>query len=292
MNKTYKSIWSEALGTWVAVSELANARGKASKGCCLGVRAAQQPGKVKLVAIGVALTFAMGLQGNAAWAGALVNCNGTLNTGSGSSSNNNGASGSSTSAQFGWWQATNWSANEGNCGTGTGIILSENGSGNGGLAGTSAYMLVGGTGANAAGVITLYGPSGISLKDVTSLNNNKITNLAAGTVSAASTDAVNGSQLSSLSTSASTGISTAQSGVTSLSTGLSTTNSSVTSLSTGLSATNSNVVSLSTSASSLEFDADIEVDVDIELETRGNDHRQAVLDYLAERQFRVVDTLR
>lgn len=35
-----------------------------------------------------------------------------------------------------------------------------------------------------------------------------------------------------------------------------------------------------------------EVDVDIELETRGNDHRQAVLDLLAERQFRVVDTLR
>ncbi|WP_415869462.1 hypothetical protein, partial [Burkholderia ubonensis] len=41
------------------------------------------------------------------------------------------------------------------------------------------------------------------------------------------TDAVNFAQLSSLSTSASTGISTAQSGVNSLSTGLSTTNSNV-----------------------------------------------------------------
>ncbi|MFP3710562.1 hypothetical protein SB783_42035, partial [Paraburkholderia sp. SIMBA_009] len=60
----------------------------------------------------------------------------------------------------------------------------------------------------------------------------QITNLAAGQVSATSTDAINGSQLfatntaiGSLSTSASTGIS-------SLSTGLSTTNSNVASLST------------------------------------------------------------
>uniref|UniRef100_UPI002ABE98E1 hypothetical protein n=1 Tax=Burkholderia sp. BCC1970 TaxID=2817437 RepID=UPI002ABE98E1 len=45
--------------------------------------------------------------------------------------------------------------------------------------------------------------------------------VAAGTISATSTNAVNGSQLYTLSTSASTGISTAQSGVTSLSTGLS-----------------------------------------------------------------------
>ncbi|WP_415872763.1 YadA family autotransporter adhesin, partial [Burkholderia ubonensis] len=102
----------------------------------------------------------------------------------------------------------------------------------------------------------------------------QVTNVAAGRVTAASTDAINGSQLFAtntainlLSTSTSTGISTAQSGVNSLSTGLSSTNSAVgslstsastgistaqsgvNSLSTGLSSTNSAVGSLSTSAS-------------------------------------------
>jgi autotransporter adhesin len=77
-----------------------------------------------------------------------------------------------------------------------------------------------------------------------------LTNVAAGVNP---TDAVNYGQLSSLSTSTatsitslSTGVSTAQSGVVSLSTGLTTTNSNVASLSTGLTTTNSNVASLST----------------------------------------------
>jgi autotransporter adhesin len=91
-----------------------------------------------------------------------------------------------------------------------------------------------------------------------------LTNVADGVQAS---DAVNFGQLTSLSTSASTGINTAQSGVTSLSTALSTTNSgvavlstststglstvqsNVTSLSTGLSTTNSNVAVLSTSTS-------------------------------------------
>lgn len=82
----------------------------------------------------------------------------------------------------------------------------------------------------------------------------QVTYVAAGTQN---TDAVNVSQLNSLSTSTSTGLSTTNNNVNSLSTstssGLSTTRSSVTSLSTsastGLSTANSNVNSLSTSAS-------------------------------------------
>uniref|UniRef100_UPI0022B80441 ESPR-type extended signal peptide-containing protein n=1 Tax=Herbaspirillum huttiense TaxID=863372 RepID=UPI0022B80441 len=62
-----------------------------------------------------------------------------------------------------------------------------------------------------------------------SVNNQKITNLAAGDATVNSTDAINGAQLYSLSTSASSGIS-------SLSTGLSTTNGNVTALSTSASA--------------------------------------------------------
>ncbi|WP_233856821.1 YadA family autotransporter adhesin [Paraburkholderia sp. HD33-4] len=80
-----------------------------------------------------------------------------------------------------------------------------------------------------------------------------LTNVAAG-VNA--TDAVNFSQLTSLSTSTSTGISTAQSGVTSLSTALSTTDSNVavlsTSTSTGISTAQSGVTSLSTSLSTTD----------------------------------------
>jgi len=32
MNKSYRSIYNEALGTWVAVSEIDSARGKKSRG--------------------------------------------------------------------------------------------------------------------------------------------------------------------------------------------------------------------------------------------------------------------
>ncbi|OXI30913.1 hypothetical protein CFB89_26855 [Burkholderia sp. AU16741] len=95
----------------------------------------------------------------------------------------------------------------------------------------------------------------------------QITNVAAGRISATSTDAINGSQLNatnqaitSLSTSTASNISSLSTGINSLSTGLSTTNSnvaslstststSISSLSTGLSTTNSNVNSLSTSTS-------------------------------------------
>ncbi|VWC36199.1 hemagluttinin domain-containing protein [Burkholderia lata] len=86
----------------------------------------------------------------------------------------------------------------------------------------------------------------------------QVTNVAAGRVTATSTDAINGSQLfatntaiNTLSTSTSTGISTVQSGVNSLSTGLNTTNSTVASLSTGLGAGASAISSLSTSTNNL-----------------------------------------
>ena len=107
---------------------------------------------------------------------------------------------------------------------------------------------------------------------------NRITNVAAGTVSATSTDAINGSQLYAVAsttllqiTSLSTGLLQTNNSVTqlstsvsqlsagqpgsggtvaSLSTGLSMTSSSVASLSTGLSTTNSSVASLSTGLSS------------------------------------------
>ncbi|WP_230971832.1 hypothetical protein, partial [Burkholderia vietnamiensis] len=68
------------------------------------------------------------------------------------------------------------------------------------------------------------------------MGGNRIASLSTGLISATSTDAVNGSQLATLSTTASamislsTGTGDATSGVTSLSTGLSTTTDALTSL--------------------------------------------------------------
>ncbi|WP_196489241.1 ESPR domain-containing protein, partial [Burkholderia cepacia] len=263
MNKIYRSIWNEALGVWVAASELTNARGKASRSGCeqgsvnssgqsvFGVPAMRfRQGVLGFLAVAGILTT--GVVPNEAWAGAIANCNGTATS-------TTYLSGTNTSLAVG-----SYTGSEGNCGTGTGVIIAESPNATGGTTGSSAYMWVGATGNNAAGAITLYGPSGITLnagtsgtinlKNTTSLNNNKITSLAAGTNP---TDAVNFSQLTSLSTSTSTGLSSAVSSITSLSTststGLSSASSSITSLSTststGLSSASSSIGSLSTSTS-------------------------------------------
>ncbi|WP_414629841.1 ESPR domain-containing protein, partial [Burkholderia cepacia] len=242
MNKIYRSIWNEALGVWVAASELTNARGKASKSIfeqgrmnSSGQSVCRVPtmrlahGVLGFLAVAGILT--VGMLPNEAWAGAIENCNGTP-------SSTASISGSNISVT-----SVNAVNGEGACASGTsGVVISENPSANGGVTGTNAYMLVGGTANNPTGAITLYGPSGITLnagtsgtinlKNTTSLNNNKITNLAPGTNP---TDAVNFSQLTSLSTSTSTGLSSASSSIGSLST----------STSTGLSSANSSISSLS-----------------------------------------------
>ncbi len=140
--------------------------------------------------------------------------------------------------------------------------------------GTAPSYSIGGTTYNNAGdafAAVDSGKSGVvqrtSTADVTTMvasggtaanpgNAQKLTNLAAGTLSASSTDAVNGSQLfttNSMVNSLSTTVSTSGSAIASLSTGLSSTNSSVTSLSTststGLSSATSSIASLSTSTS-------------------------------------------
>ena len=71
-----------------------------------------------------------------------------------------------------------------------------------------------------------------------STNQRQVTNVAAGAISSASTDAINGSQLFATNVA-----------VDSLSTTVSSSSSAISSLSTGLSSTNSSVSSLSTSTS-------------------------------------------
>ena len=59
MNRIYKTIWNEALGTWVAASEIDSARGKGSASSCTARDAdnALQGGKPrgKLSAISIAI---------------------------------------------------------------------------------------------------------------------------------------------------------------------------------------------------------------------------------------------
>ncbi|MBN3817158.1 hypothetical protein G3N57_11310, partial [Paraburkholderia sp. Se-20369] len=107
-----------------------------------------------------------------------------------------------------------------------------------------------------------YGVAGVNPASVVSVgapgSERQITNVAAGRVSATSTDAVNGSQLnatnmavSSLSTATATSLGSLSTGVGSLSTALSSTNNSVASLSTSLNSTNNSVASLSTGMTSI-----------------------------------------
>ncbi|MBN3819057.1 hypothetical protein G3N57_21660, partial [Paraburkholderia sp. Se-20369] len=102
-----------------------------------------------------------------------------------------------------------------------------------------------------------YGFAGVNPTSVVSVGapgaERQITNVAAGRVSATSTDAINGSQLnatnvavSNLSTSTSTSIGALSTGVGSLSTALSSTNNAVASLSTGMTSINSQLTQLST----------------------------------------------
>ncbi|WP_269140060.1 ESPR domain-containing protein, partial [Burkholderia cepacia] len=249
MNKCYKTIWNEALGAWVAASENDAARGKPSKN---KIAVAVALGALAFVGGGAFLPEAQ------AWMLPGV----CASTPSGTSSFFSGG-------------ASNISSGSGNaCNTEAPIVGTV-----GGPAGSDffVYMNANGTQVEVNGDTgTIYFRAGGTSGNVLTMTNVAgagptggvlLSGVAAGAISATSTQAVNGSQLYSLSTSASTGISTAQSGVTSLSTGLSTTNSSVaslstsastgistaqsgvTSLSTGLSTTNSTVTSLSTSAS-------------------------------------------
>ncbi|MGU7817149.1 hypothetical protein ACV22W_33630, partial [Burkholderia sp. AW49-1] len=85
----------------------------------------------------------------------------------------------------------------------------------------------------------------VSVGNASTGTTRQITNVAAGQITATSTDAINGSQLfatNSIVDSLSTTVSSSSSAISSLSTG-------ITSLSTGLSSTNSSVASLSTSTS-------------------------------------------
>ncbi|WP_276322953.1 ESPR-type extended signal peptide-containing protein, partial [Paraburkholderia silviterrae] len=174
MNKTYRSIWNESTGTWVAVQENAQARGKKSS-----TRVA-----VAAVGMGSALAasgaFAQAAVGN----GGVELCAANQSTpgaayGFKASTTNLSCTGSASAPAFAF------SLNNASDTTG----------GNG--FGASTARVTG----YSNGLLELKGAGNISMLNTVTMNGNKITNLAAGTVSGTSTDGVNGSQLHSLASS-------------------------------------------------------------------------------------------
>ncbi|WP_279613419.1 ESPR-type extended signal peptide-containing protein, partial [Burkholderia sp. BCC0405] len=188
MNVVYKAVWNEKLGAWVAASELTRAHGKASK---TGRNSTSRDGMrrvLKPIMMGVVAALATGVLADSAQAGVVEDClgNGVNALGFSGSGNVAGMAGNTS---------------EGACGGGTGVILSENSNGAGGLTGNQAYMAVGATGYNPPGNILLYGPSGITLNALrvsaaSAAGTSTISNVTAGV---APTDAVNVSQLNALS---------------------------------------------------------------------------------------------
>ncbi|MFP6562711.1 YadA family autotransporter adhesin [Paraburkholderia sp. B3] len=198
MNKTYQSACTEATRTRVEAPETAEGRQKNS-----------HSGKAIVY---TAACMVLCLAATGAFAGTIVNCN---------PSNEMGSYASDTSHSAGQWSV----GGDGDSGSsydysgcrnsdgGAGIVLNEVGGSSkpgtapDGSTGNYAAVTVGQTAYNAAGVVWLYGPSGILLQGATtttgfatfkagaSMTGTKILDLAPGTISATSTDAVNGSQL-------------------------------------------------------------------------------------------------
>ncbi|WP_196483399.1 YadA-like family protein [Burkholderia territorii] len=171
MNKAYKTVWNEALGAWVAASELDRAQGRASK----AGRGTESGGALrralKPIMLGVAAVLATGVVADSAWAGTITNC----------------TPGGQPWGSFNAANLGNWQALASTCST----SYVDMGDGNG-----AQVTLTNGN-------VTLAALNGIMLNGVTNLNGNTITGLAPGAVTATSTDGINGSQLFSLSTSVS-----------------------------------------------------------------------------------------
>lgn len=113
MNKSYKSVWNEALGTWIAASELASARGKASRSVVLkgiaavALIAAAQAGHASTIGVGTggapggsascdtnnSATVGVGPNGISYGGTALVDGNGNWSTVAGCGANANNVTG-------------------------------------------------------------------------------------------------------------------------------------------------------------------------------------------------------
>ncbi|SAK96448.1 hypothetical protein AWB79_07339 [Caballeronia hypogeia] len=261
MNKSYRSIWNEKVGTFVAVAETAMACGKKSSGGAVcdsdeqtpysSEQGASRMFKASLLwAAGVGITSALfgvaPIGAGSAWAaGGMINA---CSNGSGYGLWTSGAGPVSDAANAGACGGSNPAVPTGF----NGVYLTDD-FGNA----QSAYMAIGND------KVILGAKSKIQFQQVLDMYSNKITNLADGAISSGSMDAVNGGQLFTVSSSLSTAVSSVSrslsTGISSLSTNMSSLstawNSASTSLSTGVSSIstgwNSASTSLSTGMSSI-----------------------------------------
>ncbi|MEX3634175.1 ESPR-type extended signal peptide-containing protein [Paraburkholderia sp. BR14320] len=239
MNKSYISVWNEALGSWVAASELAPARGKSSRASAVKIIAlaafvvAAQAGHASTIAVGgVACgTGGNGPDGTSYAYKPMVDGDGNWSTvaGCGANANNVTAAtlyGANTTVTGNWGTALGFGSVAGTLATAVGAQAKASGLGSNAFgynaeaagigslalgtdasatevdsvalgAGSVTAAAVGTAGATIGG--TDYAFAGANPASTVSVgsegNERTITNVAAGRLSATSTDAVNGSQL-------------------------------------------------------------------------------------------------
>jgi trimeric autotransporter adhesin len=172
MNKSYKTVWNETTGTYVAASEVAKSKGKSSRNTKALVAALLAAG----IGFGTAVKSEAAATPNSFAAGIL----GTDTSDSGCISSANGAT-----------VTTN-----GDCGAATqqAGIVSYNSSGTAGSYFTVTDPNTAHIGAGGTDQLRIT-DSGLFALNNMDMGGKTITNLAAGSVSALSTDAMNGSQL-------------------------------------------------------------------------------------------------
>ncbi|WP_303623509.1 ESPR-type extended signal peptide-containing protein, partial [Paraburkholderia youngii] len=239
MNKSYISVWNEALGSWVAASELAPARGKSSRASAVKIIAlaafvvAAQAGHASTIAVGgVACgTGGNGPDGTSYAYKPMVDGDGNWSTvaGCGANANNVTAAtlyGANTTVTGNWGTALGFGSVAGTLATAVGVQAKASGLGSNAFgynaeaagigslamgtdasatevdsvalgAGSVTAAAVGTAGATIGGTDYAFaGANPASTVSVGSVGNERtITNVAAGRLSATSTDAVNGSQL-------------------------------------------------------------------------------------------------
>ncbi len=193
MNKSYRSIWNEKAGTFVAVAETAMARGKRSG----SVERAQTDGLTAspqitnaaqkgffATAAGMGATVALMFGASSAWAA------GPVVTVCGSGGN------------YGMYATTNGAVNATVCGGAEGL-----GSFTGAMLADNDTAPTSWIAAGSGGIVTVGANTKIQMNQYVDMTTHSITNLSTGNVSATSSDAINGSQLFSMSNSLSTAVS-------------------------------------------------------------------------------------
>ncbi|CAE6776257.1 YadA-like family protein [Paraburkholderia haematera] len=172
MNKSYKTVWNETTGTYVAASEVARSKGKSSRNQKVLVTA--------LLAAGVG--FGMAVKAEAA-ATASSFAAGILGTNTSDSACISSADGATVTTNGDCSAATQQAG-----------IVSYNSSGTAGAYFTVTDPDTAHIGAGGVDQMRITN-SGVFMLNTLDMGGKKITNLAPGAVSASSTDAVNGAQL-------------------------------------------------------------------------------------------------